>query len=230
MVVASTELKLECPTCSEPLSLQDVAWVKEVIRLSSPWSFTFMNPDGWRVLSCTHGLEVMVDRTESADRLWFHLEGRPVLIGHAARRGGAGKGEVENMTGPPSKEKLIGMLDDFANHAEDLRTTPYDAAEQEVFDDELKSSIKRYFGKDESRVISRRLAAPIRIYERSDDTLQLDRIDCLRRVQNRIQVLKARIERGEYVPPSDISQTGQVQARTHRRRELGFTTPTRDQL
>ena len=79
MPAESSELKLECPTCKEGLSRQDAAWVTAVLRLSPPWNLTVMNPDGWRELSCKHGLEVMVDRTESADRLWFHLEGRPVL-------------------------------------------------------------------------------------------------------------------------------------------------------
>ena len=80
MAAECSELKLECPSCSEPLSRQDVAWVKEVMRLSSPWSFTVMNPDGWRKLSCRHGLEVMVDRTNSADVVRFHLEGRSVVM------------------------------------------------------------------------------------------------------------------------------------------------------
>lgn len=71
---------LECPSCHRDLSREDRAWVETVLRLSPPWSFTFMNPDGWRELSCKHGLEVMVDRTQCADRIRFHLEGRPVLM------------------------------------------------------------------------------------------------------------------------------------------------------
>ena len=86
MVVGSTQMELVCPTCHEALGGADVAWVKAVMRLSSPWSFTFMNPDGWRELSCRHRLEVMVDRTQSADTVRFHLEGRSVPTAKPPRK------------------------------------------------------------------------------------------------------------------------------------------------